>query len=140
LWQNFWHNTEALPREVRRDTLDNRGFHITHLYSSLMERSVMTGTAISKAIDVPLEGWLDLHETGGIYLWDEEKEERVGLPGKTPSFFKTRYPEFMLPEEVPHDGWWNRPFELDEEQIPRARRVLNVCWNGMEILKIGWHW
>jgi 2,3-bisphosphoglycerate-dependent phosphoglycerate mutase len=114
----------STSREVRRDTLNNRGFHITHLYSSLMERSVMTGTAISKAIDVPLEGWLDLHETGGIYLWDEEKEERVGLPGKTPSFFKTRYPEFMLPEEVPHDGWWNRPFELDEEQMPRARRVL----------------
>jgi 2,3-bisphosphoglycerate-dependent phosphoglycerate mutase len=110
--------------EERRDTQDMGGFQLTHLYSSLMERSVMTGTAVSKAIGVPLEGWLDLHETGGIFLWDEEKEERVGLPGKTPSFFKTRYPEFMLPEDVSHNGWWNRPFELDEEQIPRAKRVI----------------
>jgi 2,3-bisphosphoglycerate-dependent phosphoglycerate mutase len=107
-----------------RDMLDMRGFRLTHLYSSLMERSVMTGTAISKATGVPLQGWVDLHETGGIFLWDEEKEERVGLPGKTRAFFKTRYPEFMLPENVPDDGWWNRPFELDEEQLPRAQRVI----------------
>lgn len=113
------------PTGERRDTLDLRGFKITHLYSSLMERSVMTGTAISRAIGVPLQGWIDLHETGGIFLWDEEKEERVGLPGKAKSFFKHRYPEFMLPESAGEDGWWNRPFELDEEQIPRARRVLD---------------
>jgi 2,3-bisphosphoglycerate-dependent phosphoglycerate mutase len=108
----------------RQDTQDSGGIQITHLYSSLMERSVITGTAVSQATGIPLQGWVDLHETGGIYLWDEVKEERVGLPGKTPTYFKTRYPEFMLPDDVAHDGWWNRSFELDEEQIPRAKRVI----------------
>jgi 2,3-bisphosphoglycerate-dependent phosphoglycerate mutase len=107
-----------------RDMLDRGGLQITHLYSSLMERSVMTGAAVSKATGVPLHGWLDLHETGGIFLWDDEKEERVGLPGKTRSFFNTTYPEFVLPEDALEEGWWNRPFELNEEQILRARRVL----------------
>jgi len=103
----------------------NLGIHITHLYSSLMERSVMTGTAVSNAIGIPLQGWLDLHETGGIYLWDDQKGERVGLPGKSPSFFRSRYPKFILPEEISASGWWNRPYEMDEELFPRARRVID---------------
>jgi 2,3-bisphosphoglycerate-dependent phosphoglycerate mutase len=113
------------PRAEGHDTMDHQGFHFTHLYSSLMERSVMTGTAIAKTTGVPLQGWLDLHETGGIYLWDDAKEERIGLPGKTPQFFKTRYPEFLLPDDIPQEGWWNRPFELDDEYLGRARRVIN---------------
>lgn len=97
---------------------------ITHLYSSLMERSLTTGAAISKTTGIPLHGWPDLHETGGIYLKDEASGKRVGLPGKTPIFLQTCYPGLILPPDVNPNGWWNRPYETYEEIMPRAHRVI----------------
>jgi hypothetical protein len=50
------------------------GFHITHVYCSLMERAVATGHRVAEALDLPLLGWIDIHETGGMFLYDEETE------------------------------------------------------------------
>lgn len=118
----------SLPGEniegVSHDSQNQNGFHLTHLYSSLMLRSVETGTAISKATGVPLVGWEELHETGGIYLKDPETGERKGLPGKTRAYFKSTYPDFVLPETVGEEGWWNRAYEQEEEILLRARSVV----------------
>jgi 2,3-bisphosphoglycerate-dependent phosphoglycerate mutase len=51
------------------------GFGITHLYSSLMVRSVATGTAIAKALDLPLVAWA-LGEAGWWNRPFEESEQR----------------------------------------------------------------
>jgi 2,3-bisphosphoglycerate-dependent phosphoglycerate mutase len=110
------------------------GFQFTHLYCSLMTRAVQTGTAVSNAMGIPLTGWLDLHETGGIYLEENIPDDNGmfvtatqqlrGLPGKTRTEFAARFPRLILPESVTDEGWWNRPYETDEERIPRAQRVL----------------
>lgn len=96
----------------------------TFLYSSLMLRALSTAAPLAQALDLPLTGWTDLHETGGIYLDDFEAGTRVGQPGSTRSFLLGRFPGLNLPDSVGEEGWWNRPYEEREERLPRARRVL----------------
>lgn len=99
------------------------GFHFSHLYTSLMVRSVATGTALSQALHLPLVAWPDLHEGGGIYLKDDKKGELVGLPGRNRSYFEGAYPGLVLPASLNHEGWWNRPYETRPLRRERAQRV-----------------
>jgi 2,3-bisphosphoglycerate-dependent phosphoglycerate mutase len=108
-----------------RDIQNAAGFGITHLYTSLMLRAVATGTIIARALDLPLVAWEDLHEYGGIYLRDEQTDERVGLPGRNRAYFETHYPDLVLPDSLGEAGWWNRPFEEPELRLPRAERALH---------------
>ena len=105
-----------------RDTQNVAGFGITHLYSSLMIRAVATGTAIARALDLPLVAREDLHERGGIYLKDEETGERIGQAGHHRAYFEAHYPDFVLPDSLGEAGWWNRPFDEPEQRLPRAQR------------------
>lgn len=100
------------------------GFGVTHIYSSLMERAADTAAQTVRALGtVPFSAWVDIHEEGGIYA--REKEERQkGLPGQPRSFFAKHFPEMDLPSELDESGWWNRPFETEEERQPRADKVL----------------
>ncbi len=100
------------------------GFHVTHVYASLMERAVATGHQIAEVLDLPLLTWLDIHETGGMFLYDSETEEHRPQPGRARSYLQTHYPRIVLPDSVTEAGWWNRPFESQEARAPRARRVL----------------
>ena len=101
------------------------GFGLTHLYTSLMVRAVATGTIIARALNLPLVAWEDLHEYGGIYLHDEQTDERIGLPGRNRAYFEAHYPDLVLPDSLGEAGWWNRPFEEPELRLPRARRFLH---------------
>jgi broad specificity phosphatase PhoE len=70
-----------------------------------------------------VKSWEDLHETGGIFL-ENENGELVGQPGKNRTHFEAAYPALVLHESLNAHGWWNRPFEdLDQHSI-RAQRVL----------------
>jgi 2,3-bisphosphoglycerate-dependent phosphoglycerate mutase len=100
------------------------GFGITHLYSSLMVRSVATGTLIAKALDLPLVAWEDLHERGGIYLKDEQTDAYLGQAGKNRAYFEAHYPDFVLPKSLGETGWWNRPLEEPEQRSSRVKRFL----------------
>jgi len=105
-----------------RDIQNMAGFGITHLYSSLMVRAVATGAVIARALDLPLVAWEDSHERGGIYLKDEETDERIGQPGKDRAYFEAHYPDFVLPDSLGETGWWNRPFEEPEQRLTRVQR------------------
>jgi 2,3-bisphosphoglycerate-dependent phosphoglycerate mutase len=105
------------------DVLDRRGFTISHLYTSLMQRSVLTGTVLAQALNLPLQAWPDLHEVGGIYQDVPDGEERMGLPGPNRAFFESEYPRLLLPDTLGDEGWWNRPYESREQIRQRARRV-----------------
>lgn len=94
------------------------------LYCSLMQRTVATASAIAERCHLPLLGHAHIHEAGGIYLKNEETGERIGLPGKSKEYFAEHYPLLQYPEDVPADGWWNRPHEEREERPGRANRVL----------------
>lgn len=101
------------------------GFGVTHVYSSLMVRALLTGQAIARALNLPLLGWTELHEGGGIWLADRETNTPVGYPGNSRVALCERFPELVWPADAREDGWWNRPFEEREERPLRARRVLD---------------
>ncbi len=114
------------PRSVaatnNRDHQNLGGFGITHLYTSLMVRSVATGAIIADVLGLPLVAWEDLHEKGGIYLGDAATGARVGQPGKNREYFETNFPNLVLPESLGESGWWNRAFEEPGEAVLRAER------------------
>ena len=114
------------PGASDRDLPNVDGFDFTHLYTSLMVRSVATATAIAEAMDLPLVAWKDLHEVGGIFLDNAETGEPEGLPGRDRAYFERHYPGLVLPDDLDHNGWWNRSFEEREERPVRAQRFLEA--------------
>jgi 2,3-bisphosphoglycerate-dependent phosphoglycerate mutase len=114
--------------------IQNRyGFGITHVYTSLMERAAFTAAPIAQALDVPLLAWKEIHEEGGIFSRGHkrstpqsgsvDKSNIPGLPGRPRSFFTENFRTLTLPDDLDETGWWNRPFEAEEERQPRADQV-----------------
>ncbi len=105
------------------DFHNHKGFGLTHLYCSLMVRTIQTGTYVAQACQLPLVALSNLHEVNGIYLEDETTGERKGLPGPNRAEFLAEFPHLILPDEVGDAGWWNRPPEPREETMNRAQAV-----------------
>lgn len=132
-----WRQAEALARFLQGpdqtvaapastyDPQNVNGFAITHLYCSLMIRSVATGAVVARALKLPLVAWVDAHEVGGIHHRDPQSGERIGLPGKDRSHFETHFPDLVLPESLGEGGWWDRSYEERGERPLRARRFLS---------------
>lgn len=98
-------------------------FRFTHLYTSLMVRSVRTATAVARSTGLTLHAWPEIHECGGIFMDDEETGLPVGQPGNPRSYFVENFAHLVLPDTVTEEGWWNRPFEAREDRPLRARKV-----------------
>lgn len=120
---DFVNSTPGGAVQDPADIQNLNGLEITHLYSSLMTRALSTAHCIAEEIGLPVRGWVDLHECGGIYLDDEISGERVGLAGKTAKALAERFPLLQLPDGLPESGWWSRPYENQELWYGRARRV-----------------
>ena len=103
---------------------DHNRLGITHLYASLMTRAVQTGSYVAAAIGVPLQAWEVIHEWGGIYEADPASGEKVGLPGPNRDYFASRFPDFVVPDTLGSEGWWNRPYEPYDIAPRRARIFL----------------
>jgi broad specificity phosphatase PhoE len=99
------------------------GSRLTRLYTSPMLRALETAEAIRQATELTPHVWTDLHEHGGIWLDYNDGRGQVGLPGMGRSEMQERFPHFVLPEGLPEDGWWNRPFEDEASAYGRAQRV-----------------
>lgn len=122
----FLAHTDRAALADERDTHNRQGFGLTHLYTSLMLRAVLTAYPIAQALDIPFRAWPDLHEGGGLYLTDAAADEAVGQAGPNRDYFEQHFPHLSLPETLGETGWWNRPFETDAERLPRARRVVQT--------------
>jgi 2,3-bisphosphoglycerate-dependent phosphoglycerate mutase len=107
-----------------RDSQNLAGFGVTHVFASLMVRAVATAAIIAEALGLPVVAWEALHETGGPYLTDKETGQPRGMPGKNRAFFQEHYPDLLLPEGLGDGGWWDRPFETQEQRQARAERFL----------------
>lgn len=107
------------------DLHNRQGFNFTHIYCSLMVRSIQTGSVLAEALDIPLVALSDLHEGGGIFIRDEKSGELIPLPGNNESYFKKNFPHLILPDDMNKDGWWNRPFEDYQSRCERAARLLS---------------
>lgn len=120
----FHENQSQRPTETH-NSQNGYGFGLTHLYTSLMVRAVATGCQVARALNIPLIGWVDLHEEGGIYMNDPESGEPIGYPGQTQAYFAAHFPELVIQDGVARDGWWNRPYESIAERPVRAQRFLD---------------
>jgi len=118
---NFLETNQQVTELKSWNVQNEHGFGITHLYASLMERAVHTASYTACKLQVPFEAW-DIHESGGIFGRNGD-EKLKGLPGRSRSFFETNYPEFKLPDALDENGWWNRPFETEDECQVRAERI-----------------
>ncbi len=104
----------------------HKGLRITHLYCSLMQRAVQTAMPIARELNLPLVAWPEIHERGGIYLTNPETGIGEGLPGPGRSFFEETYPQLVLPESLDESGWWNRPYEEQDEALLRAADLMQA--------------
>jgi len=107
-----------------RDFINRRSFGLTHLYSSLMVRALMSAAYLADALSLPLAVWEDLHEVGGVFVIHSETGEHIGQPGRSRSELAARFPQAQLPETLGEDGWWNRAHESVDQQARRARRFV----------------
>lgn len=114
------------PLFPARDPGNRQGFNLTHLYSSLFTRALLTATAIGEATGLPVHGWVDLHEHGGVWEMAADGEARTGLPGPGRGELARRFPHLVMPESVPESGWWNRPYEDEAAMFARAYRFLEA--------------
>lgn len=99
------------------------------IYCSLMIRAVETGLQISQALELPLFAYPDVHEIGGIYLADETTGEKVGLAGKSKSYFLKNYPTLFLSSNMSDAGWWGKLSEKRSDAYNRALRVKKVLFD-----------
>jgi len=118
----------ARPIESEIDDPQNRyGFGLTHLYCSLMTRSIKTGMYVAEKTGLPLVAWPEVHETGGMFDVEMNEDEPVfhGRPGRGKSFFESQFPNLVLPEDLPEDGWWNKDIEPRENYLVRAQGIID---------------
>lgn len=106
---------------------DRHGFGLTHLYCSLMTRSIQTAGYVAAATGLSLVAWPEIHERGGLHNIDEATGEDVGLPGPGRAWFAAEYPHLVLPDALEDVGWWGRPPETNAEAVPRAQ----VVWSQL---------
>lgn len=103
---------------------------ITHLLTSGFLRAVETMLPLSQAVAASPEIWTDLHEVGGCFA-GFEYGKLEGRPGMNRQTLSERYPDFVLPDDIDHLGWWkSRPFEGFEDARRRAeqqsRRIMHT--------------
>ena len=120
---NHFAHPEAEPRQHPFDPVDDIGFGLTHIYCSLMSRSILTAEYISNACNLNLEALPDVFERHGIYDVDANGVKQ-GIPGQGRGYFEQRFPQLKLPGDMNADGWWNRPAEDEESFQERMRDVV----------------
>lgn len=119
---DFLARNQALPSPTEMDGQNRNGFGLTHIYTSLMSRAACTAAPTAQALGIPFAAWPEIHEEGGIY--SRVDKLKPGLPGKPRSYFTREFPHLALPAWFDESGWWNRPFEVEEERQTRADKFL----------------
>ena len=112
------------PRQHPLDESTSSDFDLTHIYCSLMTRSILTAEYIAAHCKIPAQALPDIFEQYGIYEHDSSGAMR-GLPGPGREYFTTRFPDIRLPENVNEAGWWNRDAETTSEFILRVKTVVD---------------
>jgi len=115
------HDTEPRQRPFQPTSYPNYG--LTHLYCSLMTRSILTAEYIARACDLPLQALPDIFEKYGVYQYDGAGI-RQGVPGPSRSYFEERFPTLALPDEIGEQGWWSRPVESDQAFRQRVKKAM----------------
>ncbi len=105
---------------------------ITRIISSAMCRALQTSQYLSSSLGLPVEVWVEIHEWGGIYLDYSEAGRVVGYPGKTRSDILREFPDYILPDGITEQGWWNGTREEKSGCQGRAIEVATRLWSLAE--------
>lgn len=81
------------------------GYQVDHILTSPQIRAMQTAAAISAALGQMPAVWTLICEHQGTNY--KTPQTSVGVPGMTRQEMQTRFPGFMLPEDVTENGWWN---------------------------------
>lgn len=106
------------------DGAEPKRFGFTHLYCSLMTRSILTAQYIAEACGLSVVAHPDIFEQGGIYEHGDDGS-RAGLPGPSQGYFRERFPTLQLPDWVGDEGWYNRPPETEAVFVVRMKAVVD---------------
>jgi len=98
------------------------GHGLTHIYCSLMTRSILTADYIARAFGLPLVADADIFENQGMYELAPDGS-KTGVPGPGRPYFEERFPDLVLPETVGDSGWYDRPHETEDVFLDRTRKV-----------------
>jgi 2,3-bisphosphoglycerate-dependent phosphoglycerate mutase len=112
------------PRRHSSEPADQTHFGLTHLYCSLMTRSICTAEAIAKACGLKCVALPDVYEKYGIFDVGAD-EQLTGQPGPDRDYFETRFPNLTLPGDMNSEGWWNRPAEDEDGFLERMTEVVS---------------
>lgn len=115
---------QAEPRQHPFKQAKEFQFGLTHVYCSLMTRSILTAEYIAAACDLELQARSDIFEKHGIYDVDDDGNLQ-GMPGPGRDYFVQRFPRLKLPEEFNDTGWWSRPVEDEMAFLTRMQKVVN---------------
>ena len=115
---------QAEPRQHPFNQAEEFHFGLTHVYCSLMTRSILTAEYVAAACDLELQALPDIFEKYGIYDVDGDGNLQ-GLPGPGRDYFEQRFPRLKLPEEFNDEGWWSRSVEDESAFITRMQKVVN---------------
>lgn len=111
------------PRQHPFESSGAPDYDVTHIYCSLMSRTILTAGYIADACGLNLEALEDVFERKGVYHVDSEGNES-GAEGPGRRYFEERFPKVKLPDTVTEKGWWNRPVEENNEFIERVGQSL----------------
>lgn len=100
----------------------HHGFGLTHVYCSLMTRSILTAQYVAKACGLPLIADADIFENEGMYEVAPDGA-KTGAPGPNRDYFTGRFPDLRLPDTLGHGGWYDRPVETVEQFLKRSKQV-----------------
>ena len=114
---------EAEPRQHPFEPAGRAHFGLSHVYCSLMTRSILTAEYIARACGIELQALPDIFEKHGIYDIDDNGN-LVGIAGPGRDYFDQRFPRLGLPDEFDDRGWWNRPVEDEAAFLQRVQAVV----------------
>ena len=114
---------EGEPRQHPFDSVKTTLFGLTHIYCSLMTRSILTARYIADSCNLALHALPDIFEKNGVYEYDD-KQKQIGMPGPGRSYFTGRFPRLNLPAGISDKGWWSRPAETDDEFNSRVKSAV----------------
>ena len=124
----------AAGRHLTPEERRGGGPYLDNIFCSPMWRCMRTAQPIGEATGLTPEVWVDIHESGGIYLDHGTEGGVVGYSGMTLQEMHSEFPGYEIPEGVSDQGWWNRGFEEVHLCHGRAMGVVAVLqrWAGQD--------
>ncbi|KXK19482.1 MAG: phosphoglycerate mutase family protein [Chloroflexi bacterium OLB15] len=112
------------PATGHAEREDEATFGITNLYCSPMHRALQTTLPVAAAVGLKPEVWIDIHEHGGVY--QATPDGIVGYTGRTRAQVASEFPDYVLPEGLTENGWWNAALG-SEPYYTAAGRAIKVA-------------